>query len=47
MGVDVFRWTVFEEIAANGLDVLSKHMRRKYKGDIGILKEMEKPSNSS
>lgn len=43
----MFRWIVFEEVAANGLDVLSKHMRRKYKGGIGILKEMEKPSNSS
>lgn len=28
----MFRWTVFEEIAANGLDVLSKHTRRKFKG---------------
>lgn len=33
----MFRWTVFEEVAANDLDVLNKHTRRKCKGGIWYL----------
>lgn len=38
---------VVEEVPANGLDIFSKNVRRKYKSGIGILRNMRKSSNSS
>lgn len=38
---------VVKEVPANGLDIFSKNVRRKYKSGIGILRNMRKSSNSS
>lgn len=45
--MDVFRWTVVEEVPANGLDIFSKNVRRKCEGGIVILRNVGKSSNSS
>lgn len=47
MGMDTFRLTVIEEVPANGLDIFSKNVRRKWQSVIGILRNVGKSSNSS
>lgn len=43
----MFRWTVVEEVPANGLDVFGKIVRRKCTGAIGILRNVGRSSDSS
>ena len=45
--MDMFRWTVVEEVPANGLDVFSANVRRKCEGGTVILRNVGKSSSSS